>query len=712
MPPVRKVVRIVRTLGFIIVLSALLFQNVNRALAAETVDTVFLSGNEVWLIENKTLTVNKGIVVTENATIQVVNSKITLNPSANVTLKDPKNGNPRFVVSKSTIEGYSPTTKSRIYAYGNSTVNANKTTIKKAEFLLSGSSSVIIAYSNVTASFFSSGKATVSVFSSSMNKITGFWPTIQAADNSRILLEGCSMNLVISIYGSDSATVSLLNSQGSNCEIEMSKDSKLLVSGGSRYSSVTFYDNSKGELEDVQLIYNIYAYDMSDVTLSKTAIVERIRAYDHASLSVDSITVQLNPLIEQNPQDAKLGSGLAATGNAQVTAMQSSIEIARMFDDAKATFISTTLEDARFYNHSSAIFTGIVEKVLGDFNDYSYGLVSVKSPGDVNFNLKHFAKIIIEDSSIIGRLYLDDYTKAYAINSVLRLLYVREHAEVSITNSSVTGSVGMSDNGILEMIGSRIALIETTDVSKLDASSKSVIQTLISKKLSQATIQDSEIGEITAQLSLVKAYFSGITIGTFATWNMQVGTSLQIYDGGESPSISLVNTEITKGWNFFFKDSTVEFNSSTLNTLEAFDNSSIKLYNTITQNQVLRGTTRIEVYWYLDIKAQNGTIISVTDENNHEIASTNVTNNQARFVLFQKNVTVSETTTANNYTVTIDYNGQRQQQTITVESYITFDLTQPSWWTTNWYTIVIPVVILLAIIILIFRRKRKVKTQI
>jgi hypothetical protein len=711
MPSIRKVVRIVRILGFIAILSALLFQNVNQTLAAETVDQVFLSGNDVWSIENKTLTVNKGIVITENATLQVISSKITLYSGANITLKDAKNGKPRLIISKSIIEGYSPTIKSRIYTYANSTVNATTTTIRKIEFLSSNLSSVVIAQSNVTASFFSSGNATISVLFSTMNKISGFYPKIEAKDDSSILLQRFTINLAIYAYGRQRATISLLDSQGQYCTIVMYDNSKLSMSGGARYSNVTFYDNSMGKLDGVGLIDKVYAYDMSDVELYKTSIFERVRAYDHALLSIDSTSVTLNSIVEKNPEE-KLRSGLIATGNAQVTLMESTIDIARMFDDTKATFISTTLKDAHFYNHSSAIFIGRTEKILSDFNDYSYGLISVKSAGDVNFNLRHFAKIIIKDSSIIGRLYLDDYTKAYVANSVLRLLYVREHAEVSTTNSSVTGSVWMSDNGILETTGSNIALIEITDLSKLNASSKSVIQTLISKRLSQATIQDSEIGEITAQLSLVKAYFSGITLGTFATWNMYVNTSLQIYDGGESPSISLVNTKITKGWNFFIKDSTVEFNSSRLNTLQAFDNSIIKFYNTTTQNQVLRGTAQIEVYWYLDITAQNGTIISVTDESSQEIGSINVTNNQARFVLFQMNVTVSETTIVNNYTVTIDYNGQRQRRTITVESDITFYLTQPSWWTTNWYIIVIPVVILLAILILIFRRKRIVKTKI
>jgi len=713
MPPIRKVVRIVRILGFIALLSTLLFQNANRALAAETVDEVLLSGNDVWSIENKTLTVNKGIVVTENATLQVINSKITLSTSANITLKDPKDGNPRLVVSNSTIEGYSATTKSRIYTYGNSTVSANQTNIRKPEFLSSDSSNVTIAYSNVSASFLSSGSATVSILSGAMNKITAFYPRIQAAENSSILLNRFAINLGMTIIGNDTGTISLLDSQGRDCEIQMYKNSKLLVSGGARYFGMKFYDNSKGELEGVGIIDNVYAYNLSDVKLSNTATFGRLRAQDHASLSINNTDVLLNPIIEGasvpvDPTDLKLRSGLGATGNAQVTTMQSTIDIARIFDDAKATFISTVLRDARFYNHTNVICLGVAEDIRGDFNDYSYGVVNVQSRGDISFNLKSFSKMIIRDSSVVGRLYLDDHAEAQIVNSVLRLFYVRDYAEVSLVKTKVTGAVGVSDNGIVEMSGSYIVLIEMTDVSRLSASSKSVIQTLICRSLSQARILGSEIGEITTELSLVEASFSDITPRTFATWDLYANASLQILDGGECPSISLVGTKITRGWSFFIKDSTVEFTSCKLSTFEAFDNSTVKFYNTTTQYQVLRGAAQVEVYWYLDVIAQNGTIVSVTDQNS-ETRTINVTNNQARFTLFEKSTGVSGTTTANNYTVAFDYNGQRQQQTIAATSNVAFDLTQPSWLTANWYVVVILVVIVALLAALVYRRTKRAK---
>ena len=724
MPSICKVVKIIKILGFITLFSVALLQNVNRTFATESVETLLLSGNDVRIIENEILTVNKTITITENATLHVINSKIIINFNANITLTDPKNGNPRLILTNSTLEPNLFTTKKySIYAYGNSTLTFNSANIAKAEFFSYDSSSVTITNdSKIESSFFPRGDSVLEIHSSRLKKSTIYVPKIEASGNSSTLLNNVIIDFAMYIYGKDRSKISILYSEGPNSEIQAWQNCEVSISDVTRLLNLKFYNNSKGKLHNVGVIENVYAYDLSDVELCDTGIGSRVRAYSYASLYMNNTDIFFSIDAEENPppHDAtdKKGSGLMAMGNARVTVIESTIDTTRMFDDTKATFISTIIQDANFYNHSSISISGTTEKAICNFNDYSYGLLSVKSRGIVDMNIKHFGKIIVQNSDRVRLISLTDYAKAYIINSVLQMLLIKDYTQVSMRNSEITRYLEISDSGLAEIAKSKVRLIELRDLSKIVVSDNSAIQLLTIKDPSEIAVENSKIEEVTVQLSSVRAYFSDILPRTFATWNIYTDTSLYIYEGGESPHISLTNTKITKGWNLFIEDySTVEFTNCRLNTFEVCDNSIIKFYNTTTQYQTLKDGAQIQVYWYLDITALNDTIISVADEENQQIDSINVTNNQARFVLFEKSINAAETNTLNKYTVITDYKGQRQQQNIVVTSNIAFDLTQPSWWETNWPIVLLPIVIVIGVLLatLIYLRRRRtkpVKTQI
>lgn len=736
-----KAVKTARILLIIAFLSMILFRNINITLAQESADEILLSGNDVRIIQNEQITVNtteiadnailyiinsvmavnKTLMITENATIYILNSEIVINFNANITLKNPKDGNPRFVLLSSKLRANLFTTKTyKVSTYGNSTLIADNSSISRAEFYPQDSSNVTIKSSTLESSFYPSGNAAVTIKSSRIIKslVSGI-PKIVANGDSSVLFESVSMEPKMDVLGKDRAKISILLSQGPQSEIQASQNSEISVSGGTTFLNFRFYNNSKGKIENVKLIYNVYAYDLSDVELTNTAIYQRVRAYNHASLTMYKTSVQTNRDAEKSPPPheptGKKGSGLMAIGSAKVTVRESTINLARVFDDASATFVSTIIKNATFYNHSGITISGNVNKVICDFNDYSYGFVSVKSTGTVNINVRHFGNIIIQDSSGIGQIFLDNYCKAYVLNSVLQMIYAKEYAEVYMVNSQVTGYLGTSDYANMNIAKSTITLIEIGDLSEIAVSSNSALQTLITRDSSKASISDSTIGEITIQLSSVQANFLGITPTKFNTWDINANATLHIEDGGRSPSISLTRAIITKGWNFFIEgDSTLEFTNCNLNTFEARGVSTINFYNTTTGYTALQDQSQIQVYWYLDVKAQNGTVVSVIDENNQE-KSINVTNNQARFVLFEKSINATETTGENKYTVNIEYNDQRQQQSIILTTNIAYDLTQPSWLETNWYFIVIIIVIGILAFGLIYRRVRKTrvaKTQI
>jgi len=718
LPSICKMMKIIKILGFITLFSAALLQNVNRTFATESVETLLLSGSDVRIIENEILTVNKTITITENATLHVINSKIIINFNANITLTDPKNGNPRLILTNSTLEPNLFTTKKyNIYAYGNSTLTFNSANIAKAEFFLYDSSSVTITNnSKIESSFFPRGNSVLEIYSSNLVKSATYVPKIEASENSNILLKNVKIDIAMYIYGKDRSKISILYSEGQYCEIQAWQYSEVSVSDVTRLLNLKFYDNSKGKLRNVGVIGNVYAYDLSDVELRDTGIFSRARAYGYASLYMSKTNVLFNIDAEKNPPlhdpTDKKGSGLMAMGNAIITVVESTIDITRMFDDTKATFISTIIKDANFYNHSNIYISGTTEKAICNFSDYSCGLLSVKSKGIVDMNVKNFGKIIAQNSARVRLISLTDYAKAYIIDSVLQMLLIKDCTQVSMRNSEITRYLEISDSGLAEIAKSKVLLIELRDLSKIVVSNNSAIQLLTIKDPSEIAVENSEIEEVTIQLSSVRAYFSNILPRKFTTWNIYTDTSLYIYEGGESPHISLNNTKITKGWNFFIEDySTVEFTNCRLNTFEVCDNSIIKLYNTTTQYQTLKDGSQIQVYWYLDITALNDTIISVADEENQQIDSINVTNNQARFVLFEKSINAAETNTLNKYTVITDYKGQRQQQNIVVTSNIAFDLTQPSWWETNWPTILLPTVIVIGVLLatLIYLRRRRTK---
>jgi hypothetical protein len=583
----------------------------------------------------------------------------------------------------------------------------------------------MIKSSTLESSFYPSGNAAVTIKSSRIVKssLAGM-PEIVANEDSDVLFESVSMEPKMSVFANDRANVSMLLSQGSQSEILASQNSEISISGGNTFLSFRFYNNSKGTIASAKL-NNVYAYDLSDVVLTNTIIYQRVRAYNYASLSIYGTTVQTNREAERSPPPheptGKKGSGLMVLGNAKVIIRQSTINLARVFDDASATFVSTAIKNATFYDHSSITIGGSVDKVVCNFNDYSYGFVSIKSAGAVNttrivnINVRNFGNLVIQDSSGIGQILLDDYCNAYVLNSVLQVIYARENSEVYIANSQVTSYLGTSGYANINITKSNIALTEIGDLSEIAVSSSSTIQTLIATDSSKASIVGSTIGEITIQLNSVQANFLGIKPTTFNTWDINTNATLHIADGGRSPSISMTRAIITKGWNFFIEgDSTLEFTDCKLNTFVTRGVSTINFYNTTTGYTSLKDLSQIQVYWYLDVKAQNGTVVSVIDKDNHE-ESMNVTNNQARLVLFEKSINVTGTVTKNEYAVNIEYNGQSQHQNIILTSNIAYDLTQPSWLETNWYFIIIIIVIGILAFGSIYRRVRKTgvaKTQI
>jgi hypothetical protein len=722
MSSIYKRIKIVKILSLIGLLSIIFLQSVNNSYAEESIESLCLSGNEVRIIENEMLTINKTITITENATLYVINSKITISLGANITLKDPKDGNPRLIIMNSTLEA-KPAVKYQVYTYGNSVITIDQSVITRAEFITADSSNVTITNpannpTNLIASFLLKGSSVVSIYSSKLVKeeIIKGMPKIEAIENSSILFEKVSFDTPVYLIGRDSAKISLLTSPGPSSEIQMYKNSQVFVSGGNKFLNFKFYDSSKGKLENIGLIYNVYAYNFTEVELINTAIFERVRAYDHAYLYLEKTNVGYNPGVEKDPTEKKLGSGLSAIAGAKLTIVNCKIDITRIFDDAKATFISTDIKDSRFYNYSSISISGSVEKIFCNFNDYSHGLLNLKSKGEININAKNYAKLVIKDSDVVRRLSLNEYAKAYVLNSAFQLVNVKDYTEASMITSKIYGYLAMSNNAFIKINGSIAALTEMADLSKIIISSNSIMNSIIVKDFSQITAENSEIGELTIQLSSVQAHFLDVKLKTFEKWDMYTNASLYVFEEGKSPSISLNNVSITRGWNFFIDgDSKVKFTNCRLNTLEAFKYCMIQLYNTTAQYQILKDFTQIEVYWYLDITAFNGTTISVKDMNNQEISFMNVTNNQVRFILFEKFINETETITANKYTIDIDYNGQHSQQKIVVTSNMAFDFTQSSWWETNWYVVLIPIVIGVLLAVLIYyriKRGRKVKTKI
>jgi hypothetical protein len=741
MSPVYKAVKIARILLIVTLLSTILFYNVKIALAQESLDEILLTGNDVRIIENTQITVNttevtenailyvinsvmsvnKTITVTENATVYIINSDIIINFNANVTLKNPKNGNPRFILIGSKLRANLLTTRTyKVYTYGNSTVNVNSTSITRTEFYLQDSSNVTIKSATLESSFYLSGYATIEIKSSRIVKssISGM-PTIVANENSEVSCESITMEPKMSVFGKGQAKISMYLSQGSQSEIQAMQDSEISISGGNNFLNFRFYNNSKGTIENVKLIYNVYAYDFSNVKLSNTAVYQRVRAYNHASVSMYKTSVQTNRDAEKSPPPHeptdKKGSALMVMGSAKVVARESTVYLARAFDDACVIFVSTTIRNATFYNHSTITVSGSAEKISCDFNDYSYGFVNVKSTGAVDINVRNFGNIIIQDSDRIRQIFLDNYCKAYVLNSVLQVIYAKDHSEIYMANSQVTSYLGISDYVSMDMKKAVITLIETRDMSKIMVSSDSILKTFMIENSSKASISDSTIGEISIQLNSVQANFSGIRPKQFSTWDINANATLYIKDGGRSPSVSLTKTTILNEWNFLINgDSTLEFTDCRLNTFEACEDSTINFYNTTANYISLRDSCQMQVYWYLDVKAQNGTVVSVIDENNQE-KSINVTNNEARLVLFEKSLNATETINKNKYTINTEYNGQRQQQNIILTSNILYDLIQPSWIETNWHIIVIITVIGILASGLIYRRIRKKgvdKTQI
>jgi hypothetical protein len=706
--------KIVKVLGIIAVLSIVLFQDVEVASAAETVDNIILSGNDVLLYDNTTLTITGYVLITGNATLIFSKSsvKFTL-PRANITLENPAGGNPRLILSESTLESpFNSPSHGRIYIYGNSTLTATQTTFKRLEISPCESSAVTVEDSTLMSTVFASGTTRVSISSTSIKRLGSFYPRIEGKDYADLQLTKVSSDEAMYLIGKGHAKISLLTSQLPNWRIQMYENSQLYVSGGARYGTVEFYDNSKGKLNNVGLIGNIYAFESSNVELAKTATFNAIHARDNSMLILNDTYVVRNALTDMSD---KIGSGLVAFDKAKILAINSNIEKAKIFDNSQATFVSTKINSAYFYNYSGISLSGTTDLISCIFADHSSGLISVKSTGRVELTVTQFGNIILKDSKVIRRLSVYDYSTVYVMDSVLQWLYAEDYTKLIIMKSEIQNYLGTAGETTTEVTESKITLAEIRDLSRIAVFSKSVITSLTALDSSNVIIDSSEVGEATLRLTSVSASFSGLIPKTIPKWGTYTNASITALGDGESPIISFANVKLTKGWNFLVENnSNVEFVDCRLNSLQTSE-STVKFYNTTVAYQNLKSGSTIDVYWYLDVKAQNGTetLITIEDGNGSTIANVTMTEIQTRFILFEKTIDMTQSTFSDKYVVTIKSGGQSLQQNIQMSYNMLINTVPASFWETGWY---IPVIILIAAIViviayLVVRRPRRLKRQ-
>ena len=688
-----------------IIFTLLTIQNFEKPTFAELEpNDLILTENDVYYITNQTLQLNGSILISGNATLYIENAKIIIG-SYNITLTNAKNGKPKLIIINSTLTSSTPY---EIYAYANSSITVDGSTIQRAKVSANDLSEIFFERSKISSQFKVSQSALVSISSSNFEKSRRFTPRIDCYGESRISIQNTQCNFAIYVRGYDSSSI-MMKDCIAKWTIQMRQNSKLSLKGKQLNGKIEFYDSSKGTINNVELIENIYAHNSSSVTVTDTKVTKRLRVSDFAVLALNKTHIYFN---FAGLEEKEL-SGLVLYDHAKVTATMSNFEVARIFDSSTLTAIDTELNRVTAYNYSTFIVNGKTDLLNCSFRDFSYvHIMDTNAEKTTRIVALDNSQVWITESSFTGRLIADNFATIYVSDSVLPWTEVRDEAEIFVKNSKIEPYFGVSDKSNINIYGTEIKLMVTRDYSNSVIASKSSIMFLKILDNSEIKIEDSKIEEITIYFKSIEANFSNLSPKKIEKWDLRIDSSVIIFEDSSCPQVSFKNVEIIKAWNIMVSgNSSLRFTDCMFNSFEASGNSVVKFYNTTTEYRLIKEAAQAQVYWYLDITAQNGTVISVVDQDGKEVSSANVTNNHVRIILLETILNGSGSILKNEYIVKISYNGRTQQHNVLLTSNVAFDLTMVPWWLANLHIIISIIGIVVFVVFLIYLGARRIKTK-
>jgi len=211
----------------------------------------------------------------------------------------------------------------------------------------------------------------------------------------------------------------------------------------------------------------------------------------------------------------------------------------------------------------------------------------------------------------------------------------------------------------------------------------STINYLQARESSEASISNSTIEQLSIVPFSTNVSVTNLSPGFLASWDFWLNCSVQMNPSGKAPYLSLMQTTINT-WDFSFQSfeasyqdiinssvgllhsnglSHISVHNSTIDKIELYSSSVVRLINSTYSTHKLLDNTTIITSWYLDINVidsigQNIPYAKiVASYPNATLAMTTLTDmdGNARLVLTQKIVNATDETYIGNYTIEANY---------------------------------------------------------
>jgi|GEM_PF-6058530 len=658
---------------------------------------LILSGNDVQEIVGCTLEVNGSIIVKDNATLKIVNSTLKFTSiNYNITLKEPRNGNPRLIIINSNVSCKDPYMKKYqgfpIFCYGNGSISITNSYIERADLMAKDSSKIVIQ--NLKAALRVNLFNAATLNATSLNfinvKTPDFTSRLECFDNSKVFIKNSASDTSIYVRGWDSSTLKL-DYCTTSWTIQLFEKSSLYIMGGRINGRLELYNASYAEMYDLSLIKNFKANGYANAKIYNTTII--FSTTEITTLS-DSSAVYI--------EKVKIRQTLKLQNNARLNAINSQLRQVETREGAVLTAADTAIENLTAYASSTILINGKISKLNCVFYEYSQAIVTNTYCTDSTISVTDNAQVIISQSTLVGKISSNKKASLYVMGSNIQWFEVKDSAQIKMMN--VTNSyLSLLDDAKLSANNAKINILTTSKNSKSSIENSKILLINIFD-FSKVSITKSQIAEMAIYMDSVQGAFENLSCTTPVIVTIQ---------RGNAPIITLSDTMV-KGWNVFLKgNSMVNFTNCFLNTLEISGSTIVRFYNSTASHFTIGDSAQLYIYWYLEVAAKNGTLLRITNEEGI-VFQKNITEKKVRVLLFDRVVNASTTIVKNKYTILFEQNGRQQQYNIEVNSNVVYDLITSKgidWLTVTSITLIVIAAVILIVTILTRFHKISIKLK-
>jgi len=490
-----------------------------------------------------------------------------------------------------------------------------------------------------------------------------------------------------------------------------------MVSKFSRAFAIRFYGNSSGDFEmmntDPKLAgarLDVKAYNSSMVRLSGCTV------YSVYAYSDSNVTILSSKFSTLYAEGSPAVSVLASTFNSAVD------PVLRAYDYSEVSVAGCTVEgNISAYDHSvlSISNTRIKGGWRLSINDYSRVEIISNSTVSLhkystNVDVKGFSFFSVSHA-VLQNLRVNTYDNAVASISDTVATYIsifaRDFSNVTILRSRLDWFLRALDHSVVSVLNSTLTTLRVEDFSVVYVSSSN-LSMMHAEESANTTVSNSIIEELSIVSDSVNGSITGLEPGFFDWWNF---TSFIKSSRGYVPLLLLINTQIRGDWDLtFLGSSNVTIANSTINFLEAFDSSVVKVVNSVLGSEYVVDQAVVRVWSYLRVHVVDRFGIplawaNVSLQSNGSPVESKVTdvNGWVSFTVLERVIDGSGVYPYDSYTVDATWAESSGQQAVKMAGSKEIALTLPLPWWYEYAIIAVCIVIGVGIVLFVLVMKRR-----